>query len=168
MDSVIVIARGPYCQTPAPESDDMVTLPAPLGFVKRCHHRRGRQPLTARVPASMCLDSGITHRGLHPCTCLLEPQASQAFPTSLIPSCSWLGRQVLLLFSIRREHVFSWRIPSWPGFVSLAASEGCGGAHSNRQHPAPTWTNRAREVAAGTGGHLAGGQGLRLEASVDD
>lgn len=33
VDPVIFIAIGPCCQTPAPESEDVVTLPAPLGLV---------------------------------------------------------------------------------------------------------------------------------------
>lgn len=34
VDSVIVISIGPYRQTPAPEGEDVVTMPAPLGTVR--------------------------------------------------------------------------------------------------------------------------------------
>lgn len=154
VDLVIVIAIGPCCQAPAPESEDVGTLPAPLGFVNGCHHKwdrleSRRQPLTARVPPSVCLGSKPTQprtrrSGLPNQPDPLGPLAGQA---ASAPVCSLQGK-----------HVFSQPFPSWPTFVSLAASKGCGGGHSNRQPPAFTWTSGAREVAAGIGGYVAGRQ----------
>lgn len=96
-----------------------------------------------------------------------QAAVSQTVPQSQGPSLSvpapllpfgWAGGfSCSSPFSLGK-HVFSWPFPSWPMFVSLAASEGCVGGHGNRQCPVPAWTDRAREVAAGTGGCLAGGQ----------
>lgn len=42
MDTVIVLAIGPCCQPPAPESKDVVTLPTPSGFVNAPNSKQGR------------------------------------------------------------------------------------------------------------------------------
>lgn len=92
MDSVIVIAIELCCHTLSPESKDLVTLPAPLGFVNRCHHKRGRlesqrQPVTSKVPV-------IVAHGRHPCACLLQPQTHwpglSNQPSPLLP-LGWAG-----------------------------------------------------------------------------
>lgn len=136
MDSVIVIAIELCCQTPSPESNDLVTLPAPLGFVSRCHHKRGRlesqrQPLTTKVPATMCLGSGITGPWAT-LLCLSAPASdtlARLFQPAQSPPAPWLCRWPLLLLSVLfvGEYVFSRPFLSWLMFVSLAASEGCGG-----------------------------------------
>lgn len=86
----------------------------------------------------------------------------QAFPTSPVPSCP-LAVQVASpapLCSLRGGVCV---LPAFP-FLAHVCLTGCLRGLWWRQCPVPTWTNGAREVATGTGGHLTGGQWLGLEA----